>query len=181
MNYQRIYDSICQRAKDQLEERSFNRKTNLIYYEGHHIIPKCMGGTGNSRNPYDPNIVFLTAKEHFICHKLLCEIYPDNKKVIHGYWLLAKVKGRGQERDHKIGSREYTRLRAMYSFALKGRIPWNKGLTREDPRVAKYADAKRWNAGLTADEDERVLNQSIKSSEARTGQKRKTYKFKIKN
>jgi hypothetical protein len=48
------------------------------YFEKHHIVPKCLGGTN------DPsNIVCLTAREHFICHVLLVKMTTgdSNKKM----------------------------------------------------------------------------------------------------
>jgi hypothetical protein len=48
------------------------------YFEKHHVIPKCLGGSN------DPsNIVHLTAREHFICHLLLVKITTNdaNKKM----------------------------------------------------------------------------------------------------
>ena len=71
MNYLKIYNSIIDNSKNH------NRKKNKItYYESHHIIPKCHGGSNLKHN-----IVLLTAKEHFICHKLLTYIYPSDKKL----------------------------------------------------------------------------------------------------
>lgn len=62
MNYQRIYDQIIERAK--CENRD---KGGEIYYEAHHILPKCLGGEGHETQwKFHPNIVLLTAKEHFI-------------------------------------------------------------------------------------------------------------------
>lgn len=49
-------------------ENAISRVEALDYYEGHHILPKSfkMGGE------IDPvNIVKLTSREHFICHRLL--------------------------------------------------------------------------------------------------------------
>ena len=57
MNYVKIHDSII--------DRSISRNlSNQLYYENHHIIPKCEGG--------DPNVetVRLTLKEHRVVHKL---------------------------------------------------------------------------------------------------------------
>jgi hypothetical protein len=67
MNYQIIYDNIIYKANNRIIDE---------YTETHHIIPKCMGGKNT-----DINLVKLTPKEHFICHKLLCEIYPSNPKL----------------------------------------------------------------------------------------------------
>jgi hypothetical protein len=61
MNYQRIHDAIIERAK--------TRKLDG-YKERHHIIPRCVGGTNDLEN-----LVDLTAREHFIIHLLLAEIY----------------------------------------------------------------------------------------------------------
>lgn len=65
MNYQRIHDQIIERAK-------YRKLTG--YCEKHHIIPKCMGGTNDTTN-----LVKLTAREHFIIHLLLAEIYNTPK------------------------------------------------------------------------------------------------------
>jgi hypothetical protein len=69
MNYQKLYDQIIQNAIKQ------NRvKNNFEYYESHHILPRCLGGIDNKENK-----VFLTFREHFICHWLLCKIYKNDK------------------------------------------------------------------------------------------------------
>jgi len=106
MNYQRIYDSIINRAKS--EGRVKSKDT---YYEAHHILPKCMGGLGN-RYDYDhPNIVLLTGREHFLCHWLLHEIYPANKGLTTAFIMMCNVKGNTQ-RCYTPSSRleEYARL-----------------------------------------------------------------------
>jgi len=151
MNYQRIYDSICQRAKDQLEERSFNRKNKLQYYDGHHIIPRCMGGLGSSRNHNHPNIVLLTPKEHYICHRLLCKIYPGEYKLKYALFLF----GRGNIEKVIPGT------------AWKpGNVPWNKngnhsektkqilsshkkGKTYEEIYGVEVAESKKRNMSAT--------------------------------
>ena len=42
------------------------------YKEGHHIILRCFGGTGNTHSK-DPNIIWLYPSEHYIAHKILAE------------------------------------------------------------------------------------------------------------
>ena len=53
-----------------------SRKCRVIpegtYTEKHHILPKCLGGID------DDNLIDLTAREHFIAHKML---YRENKDV----------------------------------------------------------------------------------------------------
>jgi hypothetical protein len=71
MDYARIYYNIIERSK--------NRQIDYFkYYEKHHIIPKCMGGSDDEKN-----IATLTAREHYLCHMLLLKMFPENKKLIY--------------------------------------------------------------------------------------------------
>lgn len=98
MNYQKIYNQIINRAK--------NRKLTG-YSERHHIIPRCMGGVD-----IKSNLVRLTAKEHFICHKLLTEIYPNESGLHYATFRMTHIiNAIGEERDYRIGAREYQRLK----------------------------------------------------------------------
>lgn len=56
--YYSIIDSSLTRIQNKSE-----------YIERHHIIPKSLGGSNDKSN-----LVSLTAKEHFICHALLCRM-----------------------------------------------------------------------------------------------------------
>jgi hypothetical protein len=61
MDYQKIHDSIIKRAKNRALLPN-------IYYEKHHILPKCEGGLQNGE------IVNLTLKEHRLIHLLRYKI-----------------------------------------------------------------------------------------------------------
>lgn len=106
MDYQKIYNQIIERAKT---------RELTGYIEKHHIIPKCLGG-----NNSEENLVKLTAKEHFLCHMLLCEIYPNEYKLKHALFLMAIGKQKFKEKIYIIGSRTYERLRKEYSDMLIG-------------------------------------------------------------
>jgi hypothetical protein len=98
MEYLKIYNQIIDNAK---------RRTINGYTEKHHIIPKCMGGTNKK-----DNIVSLTAKEHYICHKLLCEIYPNETKLKYAFWRMCNVANNEfQHRTYAVGSRVYNRIK----------------------------------------------------------------------
>jgi hypothetical protein len=110
MNYKDIHDKIIEKAKK--ENRS---KGDGNYYEAHHIKPRCMDGEGKASEwKTHPNIVLLTAKEHFVIHKLLCEMYPDNNKLLQAYWLLANLSNK-EDKNYRVGSREYERLKVKKS------------------------------------------------------------------
>lgn len=126
MNYQKIYDQIIDRAKR--ENRLYGKD---VYYERHHIIPKCMGGEGHVRQwKTHPNMVVLTAREHFICHWLLCRIYPDNKKLAHAFWFMTKQKSDNQQRDYKVNSRTYAEAVSNLKFTEEHKeklSKWRRG------------------------------------------------------
>jgi hypothetical protein len=115
MNYKRIYESIIKNAKLENRKRKQER-----YYENHHILPKSLGGLDE-----DNNLVLLTAKEHFICHKLLKEIYPG-RKMSYALWIMVIMKNK------HISAREYDRLKNEIS-----KIGWS------DEAKQKLSDSKK--------------------------------------
>lgn len=67
MNYKAHYDLlIAKRGKTEKPEG---------YSERHHIVPKSLGGSDEASN-----LVYLTAKEHFVAHMLLAK-YAGHKMV----------------------------------------------------------------------------------------------------
>lgn len=102
MDYKKIHDLIIDRAKNRIIDS---------YTEKHHIVPKCMGG--NNKNI---NIVKLTAKEHWLIHLLLIEIYPDNNKLKIAIRKMM-MKSNNQNRDYVISGKQFERLRKMVSEA----------------------------------------------------------------
>lgn len=110
MNYQRVYDQIIDRAKKQVDLgiRSKLKKSNpgYRYYESHHIVPRCLGGTGEAYQwKWHENIVLLTPREHFLCHWLLTEIYPKNHSIWTAFWFFCNGGNlRNQKTDYYIPS-----------------------------------------------------------------------------
>jgi hypothetical protein len=109
MNYKKVYDSIIENAK------SLDRqKKKGTYYEAHHIVPKCLGGDGNYRDwHWHPNIVLLTYKEHYICHKLLCRIYPNNRKILFALVAMGQINNRSKR--YKLSARGYQEIKELRS------------------------------------------------------------------
>jgi hypothetical protein len=128
MNYQRIYDQIIERAKTrQLSD----------YKEKHHIIPRCSGGSNDK-----DNLVELTAREHFICHQLLCEIYPNNRSLKYALCLMNIGKQKHKDADYQISSRIYERLKKEHSLLMKGNKNCINRWQSEETRK-KIGDANR--------------------------------------
>ena len=74
------------------------------YTEKHHIIPQSLGGTNNKEN-----LVYLTAREHFICHWLLVKMVEGDARGKMLYALQGmKAENKYQDRYHtKITARVY--------------------------------------------------------------------------
>ena len=102
MNYLKIYDNLITRAKcrDLIESE---------YYELHHIVPRCLGGSDDVSN-----LVKLTAREHFIAHLCLVKIHPYSHKLVKAAVMMT-VSGHGHNRS---GNRVYEWLRKKHSIAM---------------------------------------------------------------
>ena len=102
MNYQRIYNSI-------INFRKSNHPTG--YRERHHIIPRSIGGTDHSSN-----LVYLTAREHFVCHYLLTRIYEEGstewRKMNHAFMIM---KGDSKNQERYYNGRLYESRRKHFS------------------------------------------------------------------
>lgn len=81
------------------------------YREKHHIIPKCLNGTDD-----DDNLVYLSARSHFIAHYLLHKAYEDNRRLSHAFAMMI-VNNDTQRRQ--CSSRLYNEARKARSKALK--------------------------------------------------------------
>ena len=177
MNYELIYHKIINRAKSKDRIKLSKDHPNYIYYEAHHIIPKCLGGKGRCDQwKWHPNIVLLTPKEHFICHLLLSYVHPENSKIISSSWLMCNstYTKSGQPR-YQPASRTYERLRLLknkakvsdktrkkQSLAQKGNKngSGNKGKKYGPPKEKTREKISLANKGRTASNGGRKLKSS---------------------
>lgn len=118
MNHQKVYDAIIAKARLENRAKLKRNQEGYVYYENHHIIPKCLNG-GNEKE----NLVLLTAREHFVCHKLLTYIYPKNEKIICAFFRLTF----DSSRNRKSSSRDYKYAKEILSEQRSGKPSWSKG------------------------------------------------------
>ena len=122
-------------------------RNNAGYSERHHIIPKSLGGSNEQSN-----IVTLSAREHFVCHRLLTKMVSgiNKRKMSYAVWLLCNAKNSTQQKRHIPNSFVYQQCREEYvksmSQSLRGvkktKIHWlNKKHT--DETKAKQSEVKR--------------------------------------
>ena len=155
MDYTKIYNQIIKRAQTSKLEG---------YVEKHHIVPKCIGGLNVKEN-----IVKLTAREHFLCHMLLCEIHPLEYKLKHALFLMAIGKQKVREKTYVIGSRVYERLKTEYSEMLTG-----KPQTQETKNKKSKSMLDVWN-GKTKEEMSEI-GQKIWDTRRKNGNDKVTQK-----
>ena len=106
MNHKKVYESIIFRAKSKNRVKLKKSNPAYIYYENHHIIPSCLNGSNEKENK-----VLLTAKEHYLCHKLLTYIHKGNIKIGCAFYRMTFDK----KSKHKISSRDYAYAKEVYS------------------------------------------------------------------
>lgn len=172
MDYAKIYNSLI--------NRSLNREL-IGYKEKHHIVPRCMGGTDDKSNIVEltPEEHFvahqLLVKMHPESTKLIFAIVvmsgKNNNKMFGWHRrklaetqskLKTGVKRGSMSAEHKkaIGAANAGENNGMFGKVwtedqrekLKGRIPWNKGLTKKtDVRVAEYGITRSQNKNKDVD------------------------------
>jgi hypothetical protein len=118
--YTHWYNSIVKSAL----ARNF---TDNTYIEKHHIIPKSLGGSDNS-----DNLVNLTAREHFVCHRLLTKMTEGihKRKMFYAQNMML-VKTTKQDRTFKISNRTYQKIKE--EFALVN--PFNNSEWQRQNRI----------------------------------------------
>lgn len=140
--YSKVYFSTIEKAVQRGWKKARGR-------ERHHIIPQSLGG-GNDKS----NLVYLSCREHFLCHWLLVKMTEGEYYHKMVYALMGmRAENKQQERYHTIfTARVYEKYRiehAEYHSKLmksKNLIPWNKGggtLTEEQLENVRYAARNR--------------------------------------
>lgn len=140
MNYGKIYQQLCQRGKN----RKKTRGSNL---ERHHIIPTFFF-KNNKRNlrhndgiyegdgEHIGNITYLTPREHFIAHLLLCKIWKGTKWEYRCYTSLKMFLNEGQVNEARSVFEHSSRKYEYYKIIA------NKGVSEGKKGTMPAKDAK---------------------------------------
>lgn len=84
------------------------------YHERHHITPRCMGGTND-----EENLIDLFAREHFEAHRFLALENPDNKQIIHAWWMMSTTINSDRRRSF-VTAAEYEEAKKVFVQAMSG-------------------------------------------------------------
>jgi hypothetical protein len=134
--YSRIYANLMIRAS----RRVFLGETPTpdTYYERHHVIPRCMGGSDEL-----DNYAILTAREHYIAHWLLTKMVDGSikHKLQFAFFRMATVS---PSNARKITATQYAIARKHHAEACKtigghkvGK-PWNATPEEKEKRRQKW-------------------------------------------
>ena len=135
--YSKTYYSLIEKAKQRCWKKAKGR-------ERHHIIPQSLGGTDEK-----DNLVYITPREHFICHWLLIKMTEGDERGKMLYALQGmKAENKFQNRYHtKITARVYEKYRLEHaenhSKNMKGRPAWNKGRKLEGEKLEEHRERTR--------------------------------------
>jgi len=114
--YSKWYFNIIENAIS----RNWSKSNAPCYVERHHYIPVSLGGN-------DSHIVFLSSKEHFVCHALLTRMLngEDKAKMI---WTIMCLKGK----NRYINSRLYSsfKLCLKHTDESKRKMSENRKITQ---------------------------------------------------
>ena len=107
------------------------------YYERHHIIPKCMGGTDK-----EDNLIDLFAREHFVAHRLLALENTNNDKLVYAWWCMAFMKSNTQLR-YELTPEEYEEVKIALSESMKGENHHLYGKHHTEETRKKMSEARK--------------------------------------
>lgn len=88
-----------------------NNRPDGFYTEGHHILPRCLGGKDNKEN-----IIIILPEEHYFCHKLLALEYPHESKLQFAWWSMCHQADSDTKRYYTVSSEDYGEARRRVAF-----------------------------------------------------------------
>ena len=170
--YHTWYSNIISKAQargiksriDALER--FNLKV-----ERHHIIPRALGGTND-----EANLVFVTLKEHFVCHWLLTKMTENTlrAKMLYALNGMKRVSKNHTDRySNKTTARVYEYIKPLivkqHSEFMRGKEPPNKGKKVTGQALENVREGTRNRRKLTTEENAARIAKMV---EINTGSKR---------
>lgn len=141
MNYAKHYDLLMVKAKQ--------RGSPVGYFERHHVVPRCLGGSDKREN-----IVRLTAEEHYVAHQLLAKVHRGSAALIAAATMMAPRCGGAKafgwlRRQHaefsrKINTNGKNRVGKFHSQETKEKISKAKSGVKSKP----FSEEHRRNISL---------------------------------
>lgn len=117
--YTKLYEQIVKRAQSEHRKKLKPLHDDYIYYEYHHIIPVSVDSTYSDFTKHPWNKVLLTAREHFLCHYLLCKMVSINSIQWHSLVRAFTFMYSGSHQQYRYyNSRLYERARKNIGIVM---------------------------------------------------------------
>lgn len=133
--YQCWYWSIIERA----ERRGWKKNTSPVRVEAHHSVPKSI--IKNNK------VVFLTLREHLVCHILLTKFTQgtDKAKMVYSAMRMISYEKYGKGR---VNSKVFQRIREEHAAEASARLtgvpkPYMTETNRNPEKIRKTAEKHR--------------------------------------
>jgi hypothetical protein len=143
-------------------------------YERHHIIPKSLGGTDEPSN-----LVFITTREHFVCHWLLTKIYKygeEHWKMLNALRMMRAENQNQQRYETKITSRVYARAKEEYAQLQSERITGENNPMFGDKFRRSEEGHRKHKEAISGDKNGAKQHRArVKISESKRGKKRGSF------
>lgn len=105
----------------------------VVSGENHHIVPISLYNEGRK---YSSNIVKLTHREHYVCHKLLVKMLIDSNHIAKMSFALWRLSHKRISDGIILKSTDYAIARVLHSEAMS--LAWASG------KFDKVVENKRW-------------------------------------
>lgn len=158
MNYRAIYASLVFSARGK-----HRTKSSEEYFEEHHIFPRSLFPE-YKRNKH--NLVLLTAREHYLAHKLLCRIWPS-RAMYAAIWQMS-MRSKKSDSPYKkiVSAHEYEHARKLFVAEFKAnrwvKMDLGEFNKRPDRRARSSEVAKEnWNNKAFRDNMQKMVKEKI--------------------
>jgi hypothetical protein len=123
----------CKKTNINLVKKS-KANPNGVYLECHHILPKAKDAFPeySSFKEYPSNMIYLTARQHYIAHWILWKIC--GRSQIAAFFRMCNKGSGNQERIYLVNSKTYEKIREEFSKKVSKQMSENNPSTKESTK-----------------------------------------------
>lgn len=162
--YTKIYYDIMDNAKSQNRSKRRRDDPEFIYYERHHIQPASLQPELANLKQHPENGVLLTAREHYIAHRLLIRMV---KTPQHRYKMAGAIKRlmtNSSNQLRRYTSREYAAMRSdvfkQASMSFEDKYGAEKAVEiREKMSISKRGDGNSMYGRIHTENTKRLISE----------------------
>ena len=120
--YSKWYLNIIENAQSKNRIKLNKIDEEYMYYENHHILPQTLFKKYKNLNIHKWNGVLLTAREHFICHKLIQKHYRSINYTYGDIKMSKAIIMMSGKKIYKAKHYEYIKINLEVSDVTKDKI-----------------------------------------------------------